>query len=549
MKLSIINISLIQLFFSILLFSQSDNSFHTVINSISASNIKNHIEILVHDSLEGRSVGTKGCSIAADYISDQYSKYGLKKITSENNYFQNIPMHGSVPLYTSELILISEKDTNNLKYFNDYFLYRCGQQTFIPVPQQLVFVGYGIVAPEFDYNDYQSVDVEGKVVVYLDGEPTSDDEDYFDGEYPTIYSYPESKRRIAISRGASGTIQIPIDYFESWEKIQNDFSFEDVTLAYSVSSSLSLLFNPKIAVELFKGSKYSFDKIVEMNASNSIESFPLAVKLRFKGEFKERDFLSSNVIGMIEGSDKELKDSYLILSAHYDHLGIGPVFNRDSIYNGALDNAIGVSVLLELAKAFSSLNVKPKRSIIFIATTGEEKGLLGSSYYTDNPVVPLYKTIANVNIDGIAMFRDFESIVVIGSELSTLEDWLSSTTDKYQLKLQSIPQQFRSVDAFNKSDQLAFALAGIPSILVLEGTKNKSKTEEQVLEAFIDYYLNYYHSPFDDLNQNIDYEAAAKHAKVIFDFCFNLANSIDTPEWKQGSQFINARLRSIAEKR
>lgn len=549
MKLIIINISLIQLIFSILLFPQSDNSFYKVFNSISASEIKKHLQILAHDSLEGRSVGTIGCSIAADYLSDQYSKYGLKKITSDKSYFQNIPMHGSIPLNNSELMLIAGQDTFHLKYSTDYFLYRCGQQTFIPLPQQLVFVGYGIVASEFDYNDYQSVDVEGKIVVYLDGEPGSDDEDYFDGKYPTIYSYPESKRRIAISRGASGTIQIPIEYFENWAKIQNDFSFEDVTLAYSVSSSLSLLINPVAAKTLFEGSKYSFNKIVEMISSNSIESFPLNTKLKFKGEFKERDFLSSNVIGMIEGSDKELKDSYLILSAHYDHLGIGPVINGDSIYNGALDNAIGVSVLLELTKAFSSLKVKPKRSIIFIATTGEEKGLLGSSYYTDNPVVPLYKTIANVNIDGIAMFRDFESIVAIGSELSTLENWLSSTADKYQLELQSIPQQFRSVDAFNKSDQLAFALAGIPSILLLEGTKNKSKTEEKVLEAFIDYYLSYYHSPFDDLNQNIDFEAAAKHAKVIFDFCFNLANSIDTPEWKQGSQFINARLRSIAEEK
>jgi len=549
MKLSIINISLFHIFFSILLLPQSDNSFYTAFNSISASAINNHLLILAHDSLEGRSVGTRGSNIAAGYISDQYSKYGLNKITSENSYFQNIPMHGSIPLYNSELMIIAGEDTSYLKYSLDYFLYRSGQQTFLPTPMPLVFVGYGIVAPEFDYNDYQSVNVEGKIVVYIDGEPNSDDEDYFDGKYLTVYSYPESKRRIAISRGASGTIQIPLNYFEGWEKIQNDFEFEDVTLAYSVSSNLSLLLNPEKVEKLFEGSDYSFNDISEMHNNNRIESFPLSTKLKFNGAFKERDFISPNIIGMVQGSDPNLKDTYLIISAHYDHLGIGMSVNTDSIYNGALDNAIGVSSLLELARAFSILEVKPKRSIIFIATTGEEKGLLGSSYYTDNPVVPLYKTIANVNIDGIAMFRDFESIVAIGSELSTLENWLSSTADKYQLELQSIPPQFKSVDAFNKSDQLAFALAGIPSILVLEGKKNKSKTEEQVLETFIDYFLNYYHTPFDDLNQNIDYEAAAKHTKVIFDFCFNLANSIDTPEWKQGSQFINARLRSIAEKK
>jgi Zn-dependent M28 family amino/carboxypeptidase len=170
-----------------------------------------------------------------------------------------------------------------------------------------------------------------------------------------------------------------------------------------------------------------------------------------------------------------------LLHAHYDHLGIGEPVNGDSIYNGALDNAIGVSVLLELAKAFSSLENKPKRSIIFFATTGEEKGLLGSSYYTNNPLVPLYKTIANVNIDGIAMFRDFSSIVGIGSELSTLDKFLQNTADNYNLELQNIPPQFKQVGAFNNSDQLSFAQAGIPSIIVLEGTKNTTKTEEEVL--------------------------------------------------------------------
>jgi Zn-dependent M28 family amino/carboxypeptidase len=286
-----------------------------------------------------------------------------------------------------------------------------------------------------------------------------------------------------------------------------------------------------------------------MHDKQSIKSFDLKTKMRFRGVFKERDFISSNVIGMIEGSDPELKNSYLIISAHYDHLGIGESVNSDSIYNGALDNALGVSVMLELAKSFSSLESKPKRSIVFIATTGEEKGLLGSIYYTDNPLVPLYKTIANVNIDGIAMFKDFSSIVGIGMEYSTLDRSLNITTDNYSLELQDIPPQFRRVGAFNNSDQLAFAKAGIPSIIILEGTKNTSKSEEEVVEAFIDYYINRYHSPQDDINQNIDYKAAEKHTKVLFDFCYHLANSKTAPEWKSGSPFINARLQSIAEEK
>jgi hypothetical protein len=530
-------------------YSQVKESFYSAFESISSDNIQYHLKILANDSLEGRAVGTKGADIAANYISNFFSNFNLERISKDNSYFQNIPMHGSNPLGNSELFFILDKDTMNLAFAEDYYLYRSGQQTFMPVFLPIVFVGYGIVAPEFDYNDYQSVDVEGKIVVYLDGEPFSDDEDFFDGPLPTIYSNAESKRRIAFARGCAGTIQISTESYENWDDVKKDFQFEDVTLAYTVSGNLNILLNLQEADKLFFGSEYSINNVIEMHNSHSIKSFDLKTKMRFRGVFKERDFISSNVIGMIEGSDPELKKTYLIISAHYDHLGIGVSIKGDSIYNGALDNALGVSVLLELSKSFASLETKPKRSIIFIATTGEEKGLLGSIYYTDNPLVPLYKTIANVNIDGIAMFKDFSSIVGLGMEYSTLDRFLNITTDNYSLELQDIPPQFRQVGAFNNSDQLAFAKAGIPSIIVLEGTKNTSKSEAEVVEAFIDYYINRYHSPQDDLNQNTDYKAAEKHTKVLFDFCYQLANSKTVPEWKSGSPFINARLQSIAEEK
>jgi len=532
-----------------LYYSQVKTTFYSAFESISSDNIYRHLQILANDSLEGRAVGTKGAEKAADYISNYFSEINLERISKDRSYFQNVPMHGSDALNNSELVYILDKDTMVLTFAEDYYLYRSGQQTFMPSFLPIVFVGYGIVAPEFDYNDYQSVDVAGKIVVYLDGEPSSEDDEFFNGPLSTIYSNAESKRRIAFARGCAGTIQIASKNYENWDDVRKDFQFEDVTLAYSVSGNLNILLNVQEADILFFGSEYSFNDVIEMHNNHSIKSFDLQSKMRFRGVFKERDFISPNVIGMIEGADPELKNSFLIISAHYDHLGIGEPVMGDSIYNGALDNAIGVSVLLELAKSFSSLESKPKRSIIFIATTGEEKGLLGSIYYTDNPLVPLYKTIANVNIDGIAMFKDFSSIVGIGSEFSTLDKFLDDTADKYELEVQSIPPQFRQVGAFNNSDQLAFAKAGIPSIIILEGTKNTIKSEEEVVEAFIDYYLNRYHSPQDDLNQKIDYEAAEKHTKVLFDFCYQLANSKNEPEWKAGAQFINARLQSIAEEK
>jgi Zn-dependent M28 family amino/carboxypeptidase len=275
----------------------------------------------------------------------------------------------------------------------------------------------------------------------------------------------------------------------------------------------------------------------------------LNIKLSFKGEYVQRDFISQNVCGLLEGSDPKLKDSYIIVSAHYDHLGIGPVINGDSIYNGALDNAIGVSVLLELAKEFSLQKKLLGRSVLFLALTGEEKGLLGSSYYTDNPIVPLYKTIADINIDGVAMFRDFQSVVGVGAEYSSLANYLQETASNMNLEVDKIPPQFEVYEAFNQSDQISFAAAGVPSILVLEGIKHKSINDQLVLQAFIDYMANRYHSPFDDLSVDIDYRAAAQHTEVLFNLILSLSNSIITPEWNSGSPFVNARLRSIAEKK
>lgn len=549
MKILLINVfALLIVSFSIVYCQDAGKGSFPDINS-SATSIEKYTKVLASDVFEGRGTGTTGGNLAAKYIASEFAKYGLKPIGQENSFYQNIPMHGSHPLPTSELKIFSGETEVSLQLEDDYLLYRSGQQTFTPVPLPIVFVGYGIVAPEFDYNDYQEINVEGKIVLFLDGEPESDDPAFFDGEAATVYKYPVSKQRIALSRGAAGSILIPDIGDKDWNSLVNEFVFEDVSLAYSASNNLSILINPEAVDYLFQNAEFLFSQILQMKKEHRLESFPLNAELTFRGEYIQRDFLAQNVVGLLEGSDSEFKDSYLIVSAHYDHIGIGPAIEGDSIYNGALDNAIGVAVLLELAKKFSENSSSIKRSIIFIALTGEEKGLLGSSYYTDNPLVPLYKTIANINIDGIAFFRDFQSVVGIGSEFSTLKNFLTETTEKMDLQVEPIPPQFKSFEAFNQSDQLSFATAGVPSIIVLEGTKNKYRSEEEVLLSFIDYMINLYHSPFDDLNQEIDYFAAAQHMEVLFEFVKLLSISESVPEWKDGSPYINARLRSIAEKR
>ncbi|NOY58958.1 MAG: M28 family peptidase [Calditrichaeota bacterium] len=519
------------------------------LQAILAPAIKDHVVYLAGDALLGRATGSVGAESAAVYIARNLSKAGLQPAGDNGTFFQAVPMHGSTPLKSSQLTIYTQDGKSDLALEKDYLLYKYGAQTFVPQPLKVVFVGYGIVAPEYDYNDYQTMDVRDKIVVYLSGEPFSNDSTYFNGADPTIYSYPESKERLAIARGARGSILIPdpgVPDIRLWADWVRDFSFEDVTLAYAAAAHLSIVIKPSSAAVLFRNSRYSLKQVFLQRSENAIKSFALATKLAFKGQFRQREFISSNVIGMIEGEDK---NSCLILSAHYDHLGVGPAVKGDSIYNGAVDNAIGVSALLEIAKAFQQAVQKPKRSILFLFLTGEEKGLLGSTFYLDNPVVPHYKTLANINVDGIAVFDTFKSIVGVGSEMSTLGDDLARVCQALHLHVAPVPPQFLNSESFARSDQISFAKAGIPSILLMDGIDYVHLSRQEGLKKQLQWMQSLYHSPFDDVHQTICWEAACQHTRVIYAFAHFLANSTQTVEWKPGTRFINARLQSIAEKR
>lgn len=520
-------------------------------NHFSMESFKKHLEVLGSDLFEGRGTGTTGGYLAANYLAQEFSKLNLIPAGANDTYYQYIPLHASKPLKSSSMVLYLGNEKIQLNLNDDYLLYKTGDQTFIPTPVELVFAGYGIIAPEYDYNDYQSIDTQGKIVVMLEGEPHSDNPNYFDGELPTIYSFPEAKIRMAISHGAAGSIIIPGPFADEkrWERLKRQFAFEDMTLAYSVTGNLGMLINPASAEKLFTNSNHSLDEVYELAAQNNLKSFPLDYRLSFKGEFKRRDFVAPNIIGMIEGSDTELKNEYVIVSAHYDHLGIGPPVQGDSIYNGVFDNAAGVCAILEIASNISMMKTPPKRSILFLLVTAEEKGLLGSIYYTDHPSVPLYKTIANINIDGIASFDNFKSIIGIGSKYSTITNILNYTADENNLKVVPIPPVFKQAEAFNRSDQIAFANAGIPSILVLEAPDFVNLSEDEGLNDIINYEEKIYHSPFDDLSQSINYNAVGQHVGFLNRFIIDVSNTDDPPEWHENTPFINARLRSIAEKR
>jgi hypothetical protein len=460
-------------------------------------------------------------------------------------------MRGSIPLPQSSLRLVGDCGEETLRLKQDYLLYQQGAQTYIPNPVPLVFAGYGIVAPEFDYNDYQRIDVSGKIVVFLSGEPPSRESNYFNGDAVSPYAYPAVKQRIALSRGARGSFMIPNPRFEgerSWDFWVDEFAFEHVTLAYAPSGHLSAMVRPEVAARFFRGAETSLAEVLSLEERGELFSFPLPTRASFRGIFRNREFVSSNVAGLLEGSDPNLRDSYLLLSAHYDHLGRGPAVMGDSIYNGLADNASGVSALLEIARVWAREKA-PRRSVLFLFTTGEEKGLLGAYYYCEHPIVPLHKTVANVNVDGVAIFDTFRDLVGIGAGYSTLADELHSVAESLGLSPSNLPVEAVRTEAFARSDQAAFAEAGIPALLLIEGLDYEHFSREEALRHFLEWERSVYHSPFDDLSQPINLDAAAQHCAVIWAFSQWLTDHADPPRWHDGVPYGQARLQSIAERR
>jgi len=536
----------------LLLLARTSPGQDVVPGRVDAEALRRHVFFLGSDSLQGRAVGTPGERAAARYIAEQLALDGVAPIAGDGTYEQPVPLHGSVPGEDSDLRLVSPCGDRPLRLGDDYLLFTAGHQALVPRPLPLVFVGYGIGAPEYDYNDYLGQDVDGKIVVFLSGEPLSDDAGFFQGRRRTVYSTPEAKQRLAISRGARGSILIPSatePSWKDWRYWQHQFAFEHVTLEYAVPRHFSAVISRRAAASLLCGGGPDLAQVTVMEERHTLASFPLPSALSFVGAFEERDFLSSNLAGLVRGRDPKLADSYVLVAAHYDHLGVGPAEAGDAIYNGVVDNAIGVAGLLELARVIAARPRPPRRSILFLAVTGEEHGLLGSSYYVDHPLVPLHRTVAAVNIDGLAHFARFHDVIGVGGELSTLGATLERVARRLGLSVSSPPPQFAATDPYAFSDQAAFAEAGIPALLVNEGFDWEGYSHDQALARVVEWERSTYHSPRDDLHQPLDFEATREHVELLLSLVLELADEDEPPRWRPGSAYAAAQLRARAEGR
>ena len=527
-----------------------DARAHARLEGVDAQRLRAHVAALGSDAMEGRGTGTAGERAAARYLAEQLAAMGVRGAGAEGGFLQMVPVHGSRPLPACNLAVVTPCEARTLALADDYFLFSGGFQTYIPQPAALVFVGYGIVAPEFDYDDYEGMDVAGKVVVFLAGEPPSSDRAFFAGERTTVYAAAETKQRIAMAKGARGSVLIgtPAEArWRDWEWVARQFAHEQLALAYTVPKHFAAVLHPGAAELLFCGARHTFAEVTELASSHSMRSFPLASSLRFHGAFSERDVLAANVVGRITGSDPRLRATHLVLTAHYDHLGIGPPVAGDAIYNGVVDNAIGVAAVLEIARTLAA--APPPRSVVVLLTTGEEHGLLGSSYYVDHPLAPLADTVANLNVDGVAFYDRFRDVIGVGGELSTLGRTLERVAAELGLTVSPVPALLGSLDPVLFSDQQAFIAAGVPAILVSEGFDTVNRRREQALRHAIRWSQTVYHTPFDDLAQPLDFAAAAQHTRVLLALALALSSDAKAPEWLPGVRYAHAHRLSRAEKR
>jgi Zn-dependent M28 family amino/carboxypeptidase len=514
--------------------------------TMNPEHIRWHVRFLSHDLLEGRGTGQRGGDIAAEYIATQFAEYGLKPAGENGSYLQKVPLVGITTLPQTQFVLLPKQGPSmDLKPLDEYVAYDQTQQAQSDVDADLVYVGYGIEAPEYNWDDYKGVDVRGKVLLMLVNEPPSDDPKFFKGKALTYYGRWTYKYEEAARKGAVGVILIHKEDMASypWEVVRNSNSGEKSYLklegpALKVASWVQL----DVAKKLVAGSGMDIDKMMTDARSREFHPANLGAKLRVHIVSKVRNFESNNVLATLPGSSRNLKDEAVLYTAHYDHLGIRPEMPGDNIYNGAADNATGCAILLELARAYSVAKDRPGRSLIFAAVTAEEQGLLGSEYLSKHPPIPAGKITLDLNYDDVQPLGAPEEVEVTGAERTTFYPWVQATAKEFRLTIR--PDARPEAGHFYRSDHFSLARVGIPSFSINEGMKFKGHNEAWGLAQNKEYTEKRYHQPSDEYHPEMDFVGDAAMARFGFALGWEAASFSKLIGWEKGDEFESARAKS-----
>jgi Zn-dependent M28 family amino/carboxypeptidase len=522
--------------------------FEPALEAITPDGLLAHIKVLASDEFEGRAPGTKGEELSVNYIADQFKKAGLKPGNPDGTYTQEVPLAGikSEPRIS---FAVGDK-TMDLKYPDDFIASSARLQPEIKINNsEVVFVGYGVVAPEYGWDDYKNVDVRGKTLLMLIGDPpipdpkdpSKLDERMFKGKAMTYYGRWTYKYEIAAQKGAAAAMIIhqtesagyPYSVVKtSWGKENYEIDSPNKNVdAVETRSWITV----ETATKLLAACGQDFDALKKSAITKGFRPVELNARANIDIKQQLRSFKSHNVIGKLEGGDSKLRDEYVIYTAHWDHLGRHPELQDDQIFNGAIDNASGVASLIQLGAAFTKLNPPPKRSVLFMATTAEEAGLLGAKFYALHPLYPLEKTLADINIDTINPWGKTRDIEDLSNNNSTLDDFLAAAAKRNgrEMKANSQPEK----GSFYRADHFEFSKRGVPSLYTGGGKDFIGKPANFGQQKKDDYTAHYYHQVSDEIDPNWDLSGAIQDVQLLFEVGYQIANGDKFPEWKSESEF------------
>jgi Zn-dependent M28 family amino/carboxypeptidase len=529
-----------------------ESALDKALESIKPEQVLAHIKVLASDEFEGRGPGTAGETKTIAYLTDQFRRMGLKPGNPNGTYVQEVPLVG---FRATEVrgSFASKVGPLTLTFPEDFVAVSRRMETTITVESSdVVFVGYGVVAPEYGWDDYKGLDVRGKSLIMLVNDPpvpdpkdpTKLDPSVFKGRAMTYYGRWTYKYEIASEKGAAAAILIhetgPAGY--PFEVVRGSWSRENFDIARTQGAGQS---PDRVAVEgwitegkareLLRASGRDFDELKKAAATRDFRPEPLSCSARFKIANALREVKSKNVVARLEGSDTALKDELLLYTAHWDHLGKDPERKGDQIFNGAADNASGVAAVLEIARAFTRIVPAPKRSILFLAVTAEEQGLLGAKHYGEHPLYPLERTLADINLDVINLWGPTADIISIGMGQTDLDDRLVEIAGHRERTV--LPDADPEKGYYYRSDHFEFAKRGVPALDPKGGRQYAGKSADFGKRKQDEYTEKNYHKPSDEVRPDWDLSGAVADMKLLVELGYRVAEEPRYPEWKPGSEF------------
>jgi Zn-dependent M28 family amino/carboxypeptidase len=524
--------------------------------AISGDRMLGDIRILSSDEFQGRGPGTKGEDLSVAYVEKQFRDAGLEPGNPDGTYIQRVPLVGIRPDPSMEMTFSGHGVSLREKFLDDFIATSTRTADMVKLDGDLVFVGYGVQALEYSWDDFKGVDLKGKVLVMLINDPPVKkgaelDPDVFGGKAMTYYGRWTYKYEKAAELGAAGCLivheTVPAAY--PWEVVRNSWGGEQFSLESAGSAEkdppVRGWITHEVAQALFKAAGFDYETLKTQAATRDFRPVPLGMRAQLEIHDTVRRIQSRNVIAKLPGSDPVLKNQYVIYTAHWDHFGIGPVINGQNIYHGALDNGSGSATLMELGRAFGTMQPRPKRSVLFLSVTAEEQGLLGSEYYAEHPLYPLASTAAEINMDGMNMLGKTRDITIIGLGQSSLDAVVEAAARAQGRVVRSDPQP--EMGHYYRSDHFSFAKVGVPALDLDSGIDYIGQPAGWGIKMRDDYTANDYHKPTDVMKPYWTTDGDVQDTELYMNVGVAVANAAKMPQWSAKSEFKAAREKSLTQ--